>query len=165
MTFSLSLSLSLPLSRPHFFPRVPSPHALTYTALAISLFFPLSLTPNYEQWTLDTRDRKYGRPEGGIAARGSADDYEVVNLLGSSAPSAVLCTASRWRLKKTAPAGTRLVPHRHAPCPCLLIERLVQMPCLRDTRGLSFCSCSFACQKFHYSSLNSSTALVYSRLT
>jgi len=34
-------------------------------------------------------------PEGGIAARGSADDYEVVNLLGSSTPSAVLCTASR----------------------------------------------------------------------
>lgn len=93
------------------------PRAHPYTTLAINSFLCPSLSPLHSLRTTNigySRQKIWAAGAGGrgIAARGSADDYGVVNLLGSSAPSAVLCTASRWLLKKTAPAGTCLVSHR-----------------------------------------------------
>lgn len=111
------LSLSLP-------PRVTfSPVSLRATLSLLyhpryQLSFSLSvaLTPplrtHNEHWTLETENMGDRKGKEGIAARGSADDYGVVNLPGSSAPSAVLCTASRWRrLKKVRPLLS-LVSHK-----------------------------------------------------
>lgn len=81
MTFSLSIFLSLFL----FFLRVFSLRALTLQSLSASFSLfplrPLTLTNN-EHWILETENMS--QPEGGIAARGSVDDYEVINLVSSS---------------------------------------------------------------------------------
>lgn len=88
--------------------RAPLYHPRYQLSFSLVLFLYRTRAPprtHNEHWTLETENMGDRKGKEGIAARGSADDYGVVNLPGSSAPSAVLCTASRWRwLKKTASA-------------------------------------------------------------
>lgn len=97
------------------------------------------LRTHNEHWTLETENMGDRKGKEGIAARGSADDYGVVNLPGSSAPSAVLCTASRWRwLKKLRPL-LRLVSHRLALF--MFINWEIRYKCVvlkRHSKNLSF---------------------------
>lgn len=88
--FSASRSL-LSTCAPLYHPR----YRLSFSLVLLLYRAHAPLRTHNEHWTLETENMGDRKGKEGIAARGSADDYGVVNLPGSSAPSAVLCTASR----------------------------------------------------------------------